>query len=203
MPTSLRRALGKSVSSLVRLGGVGIMRRCTLLGVVLLSMTGLNLAHAADEVVEVLARGPIHEAFAMPANTQGDQPEVITKQPPDLILEAPPDLRPAIDNVQWISGYWAWDDDESAFLWVSGCWRVPPPGRRWLPGHWQEVSAGWVWVAGLWLPEDQRELQYLPPPPPTADEGPTTQAPNENSIYIPGCWEYHNSRFLWQPGYWV
>ena len=52
-------------------------------------------------------------------------------KPPDPIPEEPPDQKPKGDNVQWIPGYWAWDDDRQDFLWVSGCWRVPPSGRNW------------------------------------------------------------------------
>src|SRR5215471_16817919 len=59
---------------------------------------------------EVLTRGPVHEAFAEPATGRPEQSQVITKQPPEAIEELPPDQRPDGDNVQWIPGYWAWDD---------------------------------------------------------------------------------------------
>src|SRR5438132_9464864 len=129
------------------------MRRYVF-GVVFIALSAVRPAAAADPVApadafDALARGPVHEAFAEPANTQCEQPEVVTKQPPDAIVESPPDQRPAGEGVQWLPGYWAWDADESDFIWVSGCWRLPPPSRRWMPGHWQEVENGWVWVAGL------------------------------------------------------
>jgi len=123
-------------------------------------------AAAQADGVEVLARGPVHEAFALPGNTQPESGPVVTKPPPDSIEEVPPDQKPEGDNVQWISGYWAWDDDQGDYLWVSGCWRVPPPGRRWLPGHWQEIDKGWLWVAGFWAPATVEEVHYLPSPPP-------------------------------------
>src|SRR5205823_1339207 len=47
------------------------------------------------------------------------------------------------------------------------------------------------------------EIQYLPSPPPTLDQGPTAPAPDANSIYIPGCWVYQTTRYFWRPGYWV
>src|SRR5581483_726268 len=128
---------------------------------------------------------------------------VVTKPPPDPIEEVAPDQKPEGDNVQWISGYWAWDDDRGDYLWVSGFWRAPPPGRRWLAGHWQETDKGWLWVAGFWTPANTDRLQYLPPPPPTLDNGPPTPAPDENSTYAPGCWVYRETRYLWRPGYWV
>jgi hypothetical protein len=100
-------------------------------------------------------------------------------------------------------GYWAWDDDQSDFLWISGFWRAPPPGRRWMPGHWQEVEGGWMWVAGFWAPADMEKANYVPPPPPSLDKGPPTPAPDENDIYVPGCWVYQETRYLWRPGHWV
>src|SRR5579872_2171564 len=102
--------------------------------------------------MEVEARGPVHEAFAQPTTGQPAQGPVITKQPPAPVDEVPPDQKPEGDNVQWIPGYWAWDDDTTDFIWVSGCWRIPPPGQRWMPGHWQEVDSGWIWVSGFWAP---------------------------------------------------
>jgi hypothetical protein len=155
------------------------------------------------EAIQVLAQGPVHEAYAQPVNTQADPATIVTKPPPDAIEELPPDQRPEGDRVQWIPGYWAWDEDQSDYLWVSGSWRMPPPGRRWLPGHWQEVDTGWVWVAGFWAPEKVNELQYLPPPPPTLDDGPSSPAPDESSTYVPGCWVHQETRFLWRPGHWI
>jgi WXXGXW repeat (2 copies) len=157
----------------------------------------------AQPGVEVLARGPVHEAFAEPTTANPDQSPVVTKQPPELIEELPPDQKPEGDNVQWIPGYWAWDDEAKDFIWVSGCWRDVPPGRRWAPGHWQEVDGGWVWVAGFWATENQAQIQYLPAPPPSLDQGPAAPAPDANSMYLPGCWVYQETRYLWRPGFWT
>jgi hypothetical protein len=152
--------------------------------------------------VDVQARGPVHEAFAQPSAPQPTQGPVIAKQPPAPIDEVPPDQKPEGDNVQWIPGYWAWEDDASQFIWVSGCWRVPPPGQRWMPGHWQEVASGWVWVSGFWAPDAATQVQYLPPPPPTLDKGPSTPAPDATSVYVPGTWVYVNTGYRWRPGFW-
>jgi hypothetical protein len=155
------------------------------------------------EGVEVLARGPVHEAYAQPVTTQPEPGPVVTKEPPESIEELPPDQRPEGDNVQWIPGYWAWDGDQGEYLWVSGFWRAPPPGRSWMPGHWQEVDQGWMWVAGFWAPANVDEVHYLPPPPPSVDEGPSTPAPDRDSCYVSGCWVYQETRYLWRPGHWV
>ncbi len=99
-------------------------------------------APAQQEGIEVLARGPIHEAFAEPVDNRPKPGRVVPKQPPDPIEELPPDQKPAGDNVQWLPGYWAWDDDRNDFIWVSGIWRNLPPGRQWAPGHWIEARHG-------------------------------------------------------------
>src|SRR5437867_2448331 len=77
--------------------------------------------------IEVLARGPVHEAFATPT-TEPAPTKSVSKPPPKPIEEMPPEQKPDGDVV-WINGYWAWDDDRNDFLWVSGIWRTPPPGR--------------------------------------------------------------------------
>lgn len=76
-------------------------------------------------------------------------------------------------------------------------------GPAWLAGHWQAIENGWQWVAGFWAPDNVAEVQYLPSPPPTLDQGPTTPAPDDNSTYVPGCWAYQQTRYLWRPGHWV
>jgi len=155
------------------------------------------------EGVEVLARGPIHEAFAAPSQARPLPSHVVPKKPPDPIEELPPDEKPAGDHVIWIPGYWAWDDEAKNFLWVSGFWRVPPPGRQWVPGNWQPIEDGWQWTSGFWANADQQEVTYLPAPPPSIDQGASTPAPDDNSTYVPGCWMYRETRYLWRPGFWL
>src|SRR5262245_18645053 len=94
---------------------------------------------------EILGRGPVHEGFAQPNVAPQPGPKA-PKAPPDPIPEQPPDQKPEGDNVVWVPGYWAWDDDKSDFLWVSGFWRVPPAGRKWVPGYWHKGDNGWQWV---------------------------------------------------------
>ncbi len=158
---------------------------------------------APPDGVSVLTRGPVHEAYAEPSDTQPQASPLVTKQPPEPVEEVPPDQKPEGDNVQWMPGYWQWDGDTQDFLWVSGFWRDVPPGRHWVPGAWQPVEGGWHWVAGFWAADGQEEVEYLPPPPPTLDEGPSTPAPDEDSTYVPGCWVHRETRFFWRPGYWV
>ena len=69
------------------------------------------------------------------------------------IEEVPPDMKPEGENSVWIPGYWSWDDERQDFIWVSGVWRVPPPGYQWMPGYWQDVPGqGFQWVSGYWMP---------------------------------------------------
>ncbi len=159
-------------------------------------------ARGDAEGVEVLARGPVHEAYAEPS-AGPEAPPVVPKEPPDPIEEAPPEQRPDGENVQWVPGYWAWDEEASEFLWVSGFWRDVPPDRRWVPGAWQRVDDGWQWVAGFWAPAEQQELEYLQPPPESIERGPSVPGPAEDSAYVPGCWVWRETRYNWRPGFWV
>jgi hypothetical protein len=155
---------------------------------------------ALPEGAEVQARGPVHEAFAQPTDVTPAPGPVVPKQPPDPVPEAPPDEKP--EGSVWIPGYWGWDDDRSDFLWVSGFWRVPPPGRKWVPGYWNQVEGGWQWVSGFWANVKQESLPYMDEPPASLERGPSQPAPDDDSIYVPGCWVVRSLRYLWRPGFW-
>jgi hypothetical protein len=157
----------------------------------------------ADDGATVQPRGPVHEAYAQPYDANPRPGPVVPKKPPAPITEVPPDQKPEGDNVQWIPGYWAWDSDRNDFLWVSGFWRVPPPDRKWVPGHWGDGEGGWQWVPGFWAAAERQEAPYQEPPPASLDYGPSMPAPDEDSIYSPGCWVLRDSRYLWRPGYWM
>jgi hypothetical protein len=169
---------------------------------------------AAADGPEVLAKGPVHEAFATTAEAPAAAP-VVKKQPPDGIEELPPDQKPAGDNVQWIPGYWSWDEDGGRFVWVSGFWRQPPPGRAWVPGAWRAVTGGWQWVGGFWQdvapkadaaqPDQptQSDLEYLSEPPESLETGPSVAATDPTNVYVPGSWVWRAGRYMWRPGVWV
>ncbi|MCA9238252.1 MAG: YXWGXW repeat-containing protein, partial [Planctomycetales bacterium] len=161
---------------------------------------------AQGDGFEVLDRGPIHEAFAEPmvdAGLQGELPEaLVPREPPEPINELAPDARPEGANVQWIPGYWMWSPDQNDFVWVSGVWRDAPPGRRWIPGYWNKVAGGFVWSPGFWLDDGAAEIAFLPAPPDSLEQGPSSPAPAENFFWIPGCWVYQNNDYAWRAGYW-
>ena len=56
---------------------------------------------ATPDGVEVLARGPVHEA-SQRRPRHGRCPRRRTEKPPDPIEEVPPDEKPAGDHVLWI-----------------------------------------------------------------------------------------------------
>jgi len=159
-------------------------------------------AASSQEGVEFLARGPIHEAFAKPTVRGPASSEVIAKEPPKPVDELAPDQKPEGANVQWIPGYWAWDDETTDFLWVSGTFRTVPPGRHWVPGYWNQATDGWQWVGGFWGDQANEHIELLPPPPDPIDEA-ITAATAEDSIFQPGCWVYRENRYLWRNGFWT
>jgi hypothetical protein len=158
---------------------------------------------AGEEDEEAMLRGPVHEAFAEQVNADPGPPIMITAQPPEPIEELPPDVRPEGRDIEWISGYWSWDDDANDFLWVSGIWREVPQGFRWLPGYWSEVEGGYQWVSGTWVSTQTAEIEYLETAPPESlENGPVGTAPTVQHIWIPGCWTWVDTRYAWRPGYW-
>ena len=171
---------------------------------------GLNKALCAEPTpadaeagVQVLTRGPVHEAFAETVTYDPEPGVVAPKAPPAAIEEVPPEQKPAGDNVAWIPGYWGWDDERSDFLWVSGIWRALPPGRQWVPGYWGKTAQGIQWTSGYWADAKLSEVQYLPEPPATVEAGPNIAAPSADDIWQPGCWVWQDNRYAWRPGFWA
>jgi hypothetical protein len=161
-------------------------------------------ADLADQGIQVEARGPIHEAFARPAVTKPQPGPSVPKQPPPPVAEEPPAQKPQGNNAQWIPGYWAWDVDKQDFVWVSGFWRIPPPGRKWVAGQWAKGADGWQWSPGFWQSATQTDIDPLDQPPPESlDNGPNVPAPDDTSNYVPGSWVPGDSGYLWRPGYWL
>lgn len=154
------------------------------------------------EGVEVQARGPIHEAYAGPI-AEPQAALIVPRQPPAPIEEMPADQKPAGDNVQWIPGYWGWDAERKDFMWVSGLWRMPPPGRQWMAGRWNQVSDGWQWVPGFWQSQQIQQVNYLPPPPALPPVAPPPPAPNPDAVYVPGSWFWNGTRYAWRGGAYV
>ena len=167
---------------------------------------------------EVLTRGPVHEAWAEPISFDAEPGPVAPRIPPEPVEEMPPDQRPEGDSVEWIAGYWHWDDERDEFLWVSGIWRNIPPGRQWVPGYWYEFEDGSAqWVSGFWTALDDggqgfdvaqanagsQAIRYLPQPPPSLEAGPNIPAPGEDHFWAPGCWYWTDDRYVWRPGTWV
>lgn len=163
----------------------------------------LEAVTEADIESDLLTRGPVHEAYA---EQYADDPEpgiLVTKQPPELIEELPPEEMPEGANVEWIPGYWAWDEDLDDFIWISGLWRDIPAGQRWVPGYWAEVDDGFRWVPGFWTSSETDELTYLPEPPESLEQGPNVAAPSESHFWVPGTWSYQTNNYAWRPGYWT
>src|SRR3954466_104781 len=116
---------------------IGLLVSLGLIGFAPTSGARQNPGDPASSDAQVLARGPIHEAFASPVVFNPTPGVVVPKPPPSTVIEElPPEQRPQGANVEWIPGYWAWDDERSDYIWVSGIWRDIPPGRQWVPGYW-------------------------------------------------------------------
>lgn len=153
-----------------------------------------------EDGIETLTQGPIHEAFANPAELDPTPGPVVAKQPPVDVQEEPPEFMPE-DSI-WIPGYWIWDDERDDFVWVTGVARKSPPKMRYVPGYWTEADGGWQRVSGFWVGNETVELNYREPPPNSLDTGPSSPAPTESHFWIPGNWNYYDTGYRWQAGYW-
>ncbi len=164
------------------------------------------LSAVADKIeteagVSVQARGPVHEAFGRPWEAVATPLPVMRQKPPDPIAEEPPDQRPAGANVRWLPGYWQWDTDQKDYIWVTGCWRNMPEGRRWVVGYWATVAGGYYWVGGHLAAQQEQDFQIVDEPPAPQEEE-MGSAPDDHSFYIPGSWFYTDQGYNWRGGYW-
>ena len=160
-------------------------------------------AAAPAQGEQVLTRGPVHEAFAGLITFNPEPGIVVAKAPPAAITEVPPGERPTGNNITWIPGYWAWDDERSDFLWISGTWRALPPGRQWVAGYWGETTKGFQWTSGYWADAAAKATTYLPAPPATVETGPNVAAPSADYRWTPGNWMWNQGSYAWGPGYWA
>src|SRR5262249_42889047 len=55
----------------------------------------------------------------------------------------------------------------------------------------------------FWAPLEQQDVEYVPDPPESLERGPTVPPPEQDSVYVPGCWYFQQQRFAWRPGFWV
>src|SRR5262245_15793243 len=97
----------------------------------------------SQEEPEFLGRAPVHEGFAQPQDLQSAPAPLAPREPPAPLVETAPAERPEGDDVHWIPGYWQWDDERKDFIWITGSWRTPPPGRKWAPGAYVKTEQGW------------------------------------------------------------
>ncbi len=155
---------------------------------------------------QVLAGGPVHEAFAKPVAMDAQAPMLVTQQPPQNLSEMPPTEKPAGAAIVWVPGYWAWDTDRNDFIWVSGCWRSAPPNTYWVPGYWLQVTDGWEWVSGFWKAistQPQQEIEYLPAPPAPMEVEAPGSPPTPDQAWVPGCWYWSQGQYVQRHGYWL
>ena len=73
---------------------------------------------------------------------------VVVRERPPALREEIIVARPSSQHV-WIGGHWY--RHNNAWLWVHGCWSLPPPHMAgWAPGHWVDRHGDWIWAPGHW-----------------------------------------------------
>ncbi len=148
-----------------------------------------------------IENGPVHEAIATIINANLIL-EAISTAPPKNIIERIPAQE--ISNANWISGYWAWSRRLNDYVWVSGVWRVAPPGQQWIDGYWEKFEDGWVWINGFWSSKPLDQINFIKQALPTTPAETIMAAPGEDYFCVPGYWSYEpqDKSFVWVGGGW-
>lgn len=145
--------------------------------------------------------GPLHEAFLSPRRDV--DPPVVAQSPPPPVAERPGPEPPRTD-ARWIEGYWEWSPEHGKFVWVTGTWRVPPPGRFWVNTFWKRNEKGWRRIPGFWSDRATDRIVYgqegPPKDRPIDDSG---APPKSNCFYIPGQYVVDGDRIAWRKGFWA
>jgi len=164
-----------------------------------------------DPVALPAERGSPHEAILAPGMTQQSGPTA--ESPPAPILERPGESAPSPDS-RWIEGYWDWDKTRGEFHWVTGAWRIPPPGKFWVGGYWRRSEGGWYRVPGFWSERSAIPAptagQAVSPPRDWRRTGPPAERPEETPgtppapdyFYIPGEYVPQGEGVVWRRGFW-
>ncbi|APW60005.1 hypothetical protein [Paludisphaera borealis] len=148
--------------------------------------------------------GPLHESFLSPRKDR--EPQRIEKSPPPDVIERPA-LDPPNSKAVWIEGYWEWNPGRKDFVWVTGSWRVPPPGRFWVNGFWKRDDKGWYRVSGFWSDRKTDRVNYRKTGPPAArpddDPGEPPASATSDCFYVPGQYYPDGDGVVWKKGFWT
>ena len=147
----------------------------------------------------------VHEAFVDHGDTVRVAKRIyVDSEPPPVIHESVIyDTRPSTDAI-WIPGYWYHVPRVHNYVWVSGCWRIPPSGMAWRSGQYMAVGTRWAWVPGCWTPANA-SLTYYPSAPPAFRLEIVNHAlcPSPRHVWAAGHWKWSHSRYSWFAGTWV
>lgn len=154
-----------------------------------------------SQTMETVKDADLHEAFVtrISGNILID---AHPKKPPANIKEKIPEQTDS--SAIWIPGYWSWDEDLNDYIWTTGVWRRPPPGRNWVKGEWKEFEDGWAWIPGFWSETEASKLTYTDLPPPETLDEEIGESPGDDYFWNPGYWWYNasNDEYEWVDGQW-
>ena len=145
--------------------------------------------------------GPLHEAFLSPA--KDSDPVYADKAPPSPLTERPGVEAPS-ESAVWIPGYWEWNPGSKDYVWATGTYRNPPPGRFWVNGYWKRDDKGWYRVPGFWSDRQTDRIDWKKDGPPAEHpEEVVPPSPGAEHFYIPGHYAPDGAGVAWKKGYWA
>ena len=156
---------------------------------------------AETNAVRPTTEGPLHEAFLSPAKDR--DPVYADKAPPSPINERP-GVDPPSESAVWIPGYWEWNPGSKDYVWATGTYRNPPPGRFWVNGYWKRDDKGWYRVPGFWSDRQTDRIDWKKNGPPADHpEEEIGPSPGADHFYIPGHYAPDGEGVTWKKGYWA
>ena len=156
---------------------------------------------AASPRVRPLMEGPLHEAFLSPRKDRDPS----SRESAAASAVGTAGDRPAerdMPNGSKATG--SGTPSRKDFVWVTGTWRVPPPGRFWVNGYWKRDDKGWYRVPGFWSERKTDRLDYRKngPPQERPDDEPG-EPPSADCFFIPGQYYPDGDGVAWKKGFWA
>lgn len=161
----------------------------------------LGLLNPLMCVADAVKSGVVHEAYVYHDNGP-ILLYAVKDKPPEPLQEIQPEKK--VEKAIWIPGYWFWDLFSKEYIWISGVYRIPPPGLTWLPGFWHHFESGWVWVPGFWSLVPENEFTYINTIPPDPIPEKPDYPDSSNYFWNPGQWifDHELKKYIWMRGNW-
>ena len=157
----------------------------------------------AEQGVQVLTRGPVHEAFAETVTFDPEPGVVVPKAPPAAIEEFPPGSDRQGPTSRGFPAIGAGTTIGTIFCGSAAFGATCRPAASGCPATGASPGKASSGLPGTGPMPRRARWTYLPEPPASVESGPNVAARSADNTWLPGCWIWQQNRYAWRPGFWA